>query len=357
MGLLYTRMKMFHFKDKIDSLPKEHDGILPPLHIRIKPTNVCNHNCRYCAYRVSNLQLGKDMVARDSIPKEKMFEIIEDLKQMGVKAVSFSGGGEPFCYPYLLDTVKRLIKADIKFSSLTNGSLLIKGELAEIFAHSATWLRVSLDGWNDESYSSYRGVKKGEFTKVMNNIVNFKELGGKCYLGVVIIVDEHNASHIYELIKKFYNARVDSVKVSPCIVSNNGTENNNYHRAFFNNAKEQINRAMKDFIQEGFEIFDAYHELDDKFKKDYDWCPYLQMLLVIGADLNIYPCQDKAYNLEEGLIGSINNERFRDFWFRDKDKFFKINPSIHCNHHCVANSKNQLILEYLNADKEHLGFV
>ena len=40
MGNFYTQMKIFHFKDKIDSLPRENKKILPPIHIRIKPTNV-----------------------------------------------------------------------------------------------------------------------------------------------------------------------------------------------------------------------------------------------------------------------------------------------------------------------------
>jgi radical SAM protein with 4Fe4S-binding SPASM domain len=77
-------------------------------------------------------------------------------------------------------------------------------------------------------------------------------------------------------------------------------------------------------------------------KKEYTWFPYSQILPVIGADLNIYPCQDKAYNLEEGLVGSIKEQRFKDFWFSDKNQFFKINPSLHCNHHCVANLKNKI---------------
>ena len=89
----------------------------------------------------------------------------------------------------------------------------------------------------------------------------------------------------------------------------------------------------------------------------WQWCPYLQILPVIGADLNVYPCQDKAYNIEDGLMGSIKSQRFKEFWFSHKDKFFKINPSIHCSHHCVANAKNKLILDYLNIDEEHLDFV
>ena len=186
---------------------------------------------------------------------------------------------------------------------------------------------------------------------------DFKKFRGKCYLGVSFVIDEHNARQVYPFIRKLKDIGVNSVKISPCIVSNDGAENNAYHKPFFDPVKEEARRAIADFADATFEIFDAYHELDVKFKKDYSWCPYLQILPVIGADLNVYPCQDKAYNLDEGLIGSIKDRRFKDFWFDDKSKFFKINPSAHCNHHCVANEKNHLVIDYLSADKEHLAFV
>lgn len=356
MGLLYTKTKIFHFKEKMDSLPKAIKSIEAPLHIRIKPTNVCAHNCWYCAYRADNIQLGKDMVARDFIPKDKMMEIIDDLIEMDVKAVTFSGGGDPFYYPFLLNSVKRLSQMDIKFASLTNGSKL-QGELASVFAHSGTWLRISVDGWDEESYSQYRGVPKGEFTKVMKNMEDFVKINGKCLLGIVVIVDNKNSHHIYDLVKSLRDIGINSVKVAPCIVSNVGRENNEYHAPIFKLVKDQIQKAIEEFTVEGFEIFDSYHEQLETFKKDYKWCPYIQINPVIGADLNVYSCHDKAYNLEEGLLGSIKDRRFKDFWFLDKNNFFKINPSKLCNHHCVVNEKNRLILDYLNADEEHLGFV
>ncbi|MBF0456544.1 MAG: radical SAM protein [Nitrospirae bacterium] len=356
MGLLYSKMKIFHFKDKIDSLAPGVDKILPPVQIRIKPTNRCGHNCRYCAYRAKNLQIGKDMNLADSIPKDKMLELIDDIIDMGVRSVTFSGGGDPFCYPFLIDTVTKLSNSPVKFASLTNGANL-NGEIAEIFAAKATWLRISIDGWDDESYSAYRAVKHGEFTRVMNNIGMFKKLPGRCFLGVVIVVDKKNAPHVYDFIKRLKDTGVDSVKISPCIVSNTGVENNLYHRDIFQSVKEQTIRARRDFVDSAFEIFDAYHELHNKFDKDYTWCPYIQILPIIGADLNVYSCQDKAYNLEEGLIGSVKNMGFKELWFSDKWKFFRINPSIHCNHHCVSNENNRLIIEYLNADLEHLDFV
>ena len=296
------------------------------------------------------------MVSRDYIPKHKMFEILDDIADMGVKSVTLSGGGEPFCYPFLLDVTQKLIEHKIKFASLTNGSLL-KGVIAETFAHNATWLRISMDGWDDASYAKYRGVQQGIFSQIMSNIEAFKRINGSCLLGACIIVDKINATHIFDFTKKLKDAGVNSVKISPVIVNNSGAENNIYHRPIFDVVKEQTQKAVDELTDAAFDVFDSYHLLDNKFTKEYSWCPYLQILPVIGADLNIYPCQDKAYNLEEGLLGSIRDCRFKDFWFSDKNTFFKINPSRDCNHHCVANEKNTLILEYLNVDFNHCEFV
>ena len=108
MSSKYSNIKIFHYQDKLDNLTLDTQVIKAPLHIRIKPTNVCNHNCWYCAYKVDYLQLGQDMVERDYIPEDKMMEIINDCAEMGVKAITFSGGGEPFTYKYFLQTIKKL---------------------------------------------------------------------------------------------------------------------------------------------------------------------------------------------------------------------------------------------------------
>jgi MoaA/NifB/PqqE/SkfB family radical SAM enzyme len=349
-------MKIFHYKDKLDSLPCENDKITPPIHVRIKPTNICNHNCWYCAYRADHMQLGQDMVVRDMIPRDKMMEIVEDLSEMGIRAVTFSGGGEPLLYPHLADAVKKLIESNISFATLTNGARL-SGEIAELFAYNGTWVRISMDGWDNKSYTKYRGCNDGEYTRIIGNIESFIKLNGNCLLGISLILDKDNAKYVAQQLKFFKSMGVNSVKVGAAIVSNDSLESNEYHRPFFAVTKKLIADAKEELQDVSFEIFDAYHELEDNYDKDYTWCPYLQILPVIGADLNIYPCQDKAYNLKNGLLGSIKDQRFKDFWFSDKDNFFNIVPNRDCKHHCVANSKNKLILEYLDADKGHLGFV
>lgn len=349
---LYTKYKIFHFKDKLDSLPLDKK-IMPPIHIRIKPTNVCNHSCWFCAYKDPNMQLGKDMVERDFIPESKMLEIISDCESMGVKAITFSGGGEPLVYKYMPQTLRALAKTNIKFATLTNGARL-NGEVAEIFAFKGTWVRVSMDGFDNASYVKFRSTGKNEFDKIIKNMQSFKKLGGPCNLGVSYIAGQENYHAIYDMAKILSDIGVDSLKIAPTITDNSSLKTNEYHKEIYDKVKEQVAKAIADFGGK-IEIYDSYHYQLKSFEKSYDWCPFCQILMVIGADLNIYPCQDKAYNLDEALLGSIKESSFKQWWENSKEAFFKINPQKVCNHHCVANDKNEMILEYLNAG--HLGFV
>ena len=40
MSILNTNLKIFNYPDKIRSLPGDVDAVLPPVHVRIKPTNI-----------------------------------------------------------------------------------------------------------------------------------------------------------------------------------------------------------------------------------------------------------------------------------------------------------------------------
>ncbi len=352
----YSRMKIFHYPEKLASLPEAGGTTLPPLHLRIKPTNVCGHRCRYCSYRNPGLQLGSGMERGDSIPRDRILEIMDDVVTMGVRAVTFSGGGDPFCYPYLGEAAERLAASPVRFAALTNGARL-EGDAAAIFARSASWVRISLDGWDAASYARYRGVSETEFGRVLENMRRFRGLGGGCHLGVSLIIDHENAPHVHELIGLVRSAGADSVKVSPCVVSDDAVKANAYHEPFYEQVVAQVEAARRDTASDAFEIHSVYHPHETAFDKAYGWCPYVQILTVIGADLGVYACQDKAYNRETGLLGSLEHMRFRDFWLSHREKFFTIHPSRDCNHHCVADGKNCLVLDYLDAGGEHGEFV
>lgn len=354
MSRLYSNLKFLRYTDRLDAL-REH-RMAAPVHIRIKPINHCNHDCWYCAYRVTNLQLGEDIDYKDKIPEAKMFEIVEDVIEMGIKAITFSGGGEPMLYKPLPEVVKRLAEGGVKVASLTNGSNL-KGRMADAFGEYGTWVRISTDAWDDASFAKSRSIKEGEFTTLLRHMSDFSSRGSKCTLGISFIIDETNCEHLYDACVLFKQAGVDHVKLSGVVVSNSGVENNAYHARIRERVEPQIAKATN-LSDERFSVIDHYHELEERFDKHYHSCPYLMYLTVIGADSVVYTCQDKAFT-QDGTLGSIKDRRFKDFWFSEKNRqrVFGLDPSRVCNHHCVTHGKNLAIHDVLGLDPDHGAFV
>lgn len=354
METLYSSLKFLRFLDRLEALREGRPAA--PAHVRIKPTNRCNHNCWYCAYRTDDLKLGEDMDERDSIPATKMAEIVDDLIAMKVAAVTFSGGGEPLLYKPLPETITRLAAGGIRVATLTNGANL-KGRVAEALAAHATWTRVSVDAWDDESYVKSRGARKGEFTRLLQNMRAFVATGTRCVLGVSFIIGRENHHRIAEVCRLFKNVGVNHVKLSAAVVGNNVGENNRYHREFATVAHAQIEEALT-LAGPGFSVLNHYHELEERFEKPYTSCPFLRFLTVIGADLNVYTCQDKAYT-RDGTLGSIADRRFSEFWLsrETQAKIAAFDPSRLCGHHCVAHAKNLALHEYLSLNPDHGTFV
>ena len=355
MSQVYGALKFLRFSDHLEAVRDRR--LIAPVHVRIKPINRCNHDCWYCAYRVGNLDLGSDMNEDDSIPEDRMMGIADDLVAMGVKAVTFSGGGEPLLYKPLPRVIARLAAGGVKVASLTNGSNL-KGAMADAFAAHGTWVRVSVDAWDDESYQKSRGVKGDAFTRLLDNMQGFAARGSACTLGVSFIVSEGNHQRVYEICRLFKDVGVHHVKVSGAVVANDLAANNRYHRAIMETVSEQIARATRDLNDQAFSVVNHYHELEERFEKDYHICPFTQFLTVIGADQSVYSCQDKAYT-DAGLLGSFKESTFKEFWFseRTRDAVWGLDPSRSCQHHCVAHAKNQAILDYLAIDPDHGMFV
>ncbi len=354
MARVYSGLKFLLYPDRLAAI--REGRACAPVHVRIKPTNRCNHNCWYCAYRADNLQLGEGMDEADQIAPEKMFEIARDVVDMGVKAVTFSGGGEPLLYKPLPEIIEYLSSNGVRVGALTNGSNL-KGKMADSFAQHGTWIRVSLDAYDDASYAESRTVKVGRFSELLRNIQDFAARRSSCVLGVSFIITEMNAPHIYSVCRLLKEAGVSHVKLSAVVVGNENQGNSVYHTSIRSLAALQIERA-KELEDDQFHIVDHYHELAERFQKTYDSCPFSHLLTVIGADGGVYICQDKAYT-DGGRLGSVSTQSFKEFWFSQEacDRRQAISPSRNCGHHCVAHGKNLALLDMLSLDPAHIPFV
>lgn len=348
----YSNLKIFAH---LDELQKVKSGErIAPIYVRIKPTNRCNQNCYYCHYRSPYLELDQ-YNPYDEIPRKKMLEIISDFKEMGVKAVTFSGGGEPLLYPYIEEAMEAVLDAGIDLSIITNGSLL-SGRKAELLAR-AKWVRVSQESGCAETYSKIRGVGKEAFELLCNNISNFaKEKNVDCELGVNFVIGPENYKEVYYTGKLMQELGANHIKYT-AMMSNNAEK---MHEPFKADVINQIHKLIDENMTD-FRIVNLYESdfnSNAVFGRNYNLCGIKDYVTVIAANSKIYYCHDKAY-LSQGEIGDLTHQSFREVWFSDEttNKFLSFDPQKTCQHHCVYDDRNELLKQYYDLDYQHINFI
>lgn len=135
---------------------KTHKKLLP-IHIQILPTNKCNLNCDYCSCSERDKGLEIDF--------ETTKRIIDKCKNLGTKAVTITGGGEPLLYSYFDELVDYFAQKNIKMGLVTNGFFLYKAN--KISLSKITWCRISNDD-NRNFEESYRNRLKNVVTNTPN---------------------------------------------------------------------------------------------------------------------------------------------------------------------------------------------
>lgn len=357
----YSDLKIVQFPEKIQSF---HDGIISaPIYVRIKPINRCNQDCHFCCYaqswRKSSSQtdeidhivseMHRDMNESDTMPTAKAFELIDDLKEMGVKAVTFSGGGEPLLHKDIVAIMERVVAHGIDLSIITNGQLL-RGTRADILG-KAKWVRVSMDYTNAEQMILSRRVKERAFTDTMANLKSFAALKDPgCDLGVNYIVHKANFEGLADFARTLKESGVENVRFSPMVVP----EFVEYHTPIKSRVEEQLKDAQN-LIDERFTINSTYelHSTSKSHLRKYSSCLFMQTVPVVGADQVVYACHNKAYDMT-GAIGSIKDRRFKDLWFSPEARkvFDNLNPKKVCLHECANDNKNLIFhnLASMHAD-------
>lgn len=349
---VYNVSKIAFHKDKIKSLSKGE--VTAPICVRIKPTNKCDHQCFYCAYILGNdCPVSETFNPKDEIPRDKMLEIIRDFKEMGVKSIVFSGGGEPLIYPYIVEVFKKIIEYGIDFGVITNGQKL-RGEKAELLKN-AKWVRISSGEINPKTFAETRKRPETWFYELQENIKNFAKIKGpNCELGINFVVQAKNANQVYESAKYFKSIGVNHVKFTPVYRQSDFLE---YHKPIKQLVIDQIERARKELEDDNFFIYDTYKsdfESGGLEKRNYPKCYTMQIIPVIGADSVVYFCHDKAY-MKSGILGSIKNRSFKDLWFSKEAKriFDNFDHKKGCKHHCTYDFKN-ILVENLKKNPEKL---
>ncbi len=264
---------------------------------------------------------------------------MNDLQDMGTKAVTFSGGGEPLLHPDIVNIMNVALTNGLDLSIITNGQLL-SGERAQTLSNSK-WVRVSIDYTTPKEMMESRNVSEKSFEQVLDNLRHFARIKSSITdLGVNFIVTQYNHAGLIPFAKILKECGVENIRFAPVYVSNF----REYHELIAPRVRDQL-KEIQVICDSRFSVNSTY-DLDSPSKlpsHPFTCCLYAQTVPVVGADLNVYACHNTAYS-EHGKIGCIRDQSFKDLWFgaEAKAKLIALNPSVVCRHECANHHKVEL---------------
>jgi cyclic pyranopterin phosphate synthase len=177
--------KMFWHLDRLGQWHQTGDTF-PPL-IEINPTNYCNMACRWCITanahvsnpamtpeeRAERLRIIDPNSAASEHPERlrgldfrDLSRFLHEAKAMGLRAVTWSGGGEPTFYRHFEDAVVAAADAGLEQGLMTNG--LYPSSYVSVLGTRLRWMRVSLDTMDEAKYEYHKRTKG--FPAVLRNI-------------------------------------------------------------------------------------------------------------------------------------------------------------------------------------------
>lgn len=107
-----------------------------PIGIEISPSGVCQASCDFCFYANTG-ELGAHR--KVFLGKERVLRLFEECYSIGVKAITWTGGGEPSLHPNIAWFVYQAYKNDLKQGMFTNALAMPAYDAAQL-----SWIRVTM---------------------------------------------------------------------------------------------------------------------------------------------------------------------------------------------------------------------
>lgn len=133
-----------------------------PHNMLVELTNICNHQCIFCAHKKMHRRKGY-------CQKERMTRIIKEAYELGTREIGFYLTGEPFLCKDLNYYIK--LCSDLGFEYIyitTNGVLANVENVKSAIEFGLSSIKFSINAATRETYKIIHG--RDDFDKVVNNI-------------------------------------------------------------------------------------------------------------------------------------------------------------------------------------------
>lgn len=328
-----------------------------PLYVEITPIGSCNHRCTFCSV---------DYIGYKSIKQDEkiLSKRIREMAKLGVKSIMFAGEGEPTLYKPLPNILDVCSEVGIDTSLTTNAVAINKNTLNN-YLKNCSWIKVSINAGDKETYAKIHQTKADDFDKVVNNLTLAsklkKEHNYKCTIGAQMLLLPENKDSAINLAKKMRDAGVDYLVIKPYTQSLYGTS-----RVYEGLTYEKMMYLQKELATLETKNFKVIFRANTMKKLEEEKQPYSKCLATpyfwsyIMADGSVYGCS--AYlNNKEFNYGNINTQSFQEIWEGQSRKegvnFVENKLDIsQCRKNCRMDEVNRYLWN-LKHPSSHVNFI
>lgn len=323
-----------------------------PIELEVGLSGACNHRCIFCA--VDYMEYKPVFLSL-----KVMADNLKICGQKGVKSVIYAGEGEPLLNPNAPEIFNLTKENGIDAALSTNGVLLTE-EKASACLKSLTWVRFSIAGATEKTYSTIHRAKPGDLTKALANMESAVAVKRRqklpVTLGAQMLLLPENKAEVIELAKIMREIGLDYFTVKPFSQhpSSKAKINVDYSEA------AEIWRELHNYETEDFKIYFRSQSIENLTqKKSYDECHGLPFMAHITASGDVCPCV--VFMDGDFCYGNINEETFDKIWESERareirSRFSREFISKYCRQNCRLDEMNKY-LHTLKNPGGHVNFI
>jgi len=329
---MWSQLKILQHKDILLKILNSEIAI--PTHIQFELTESCNYACTFCPWHGDSQKFDNlDFTGKRFFPTDRLLKLIDELEEIGVKAISITGAGENLIHPNFDKIIERLANSKIEFALTSNfGVKLSKSVITNLLR--AKWLRWSVNAADEQTYNKTNRPKvKDAYFISKDNIKRLIDSRGdkKVHIGASFVIGDYNKHNIEDVVKFVKTLKIDSISFRPDTPMLRVQKQYRYDEETM-----RILHKVKNYESDSFKIYINLQRLDDSKVVDDKTlkCYYSNHSIHIISNGDVYPCcmtrYDKRYR-----FGNLLDKSFKEFWFSDQrvnnyKKIFMIDcPSCH----------------------------
>jgi len=308
-----------------------------PNTIQIDLTDYCNNNCLACWCNSPLLSKERLNKPKDMLPKSLVKSLIAETHQMGLREIYFSGGGEPFMHPDILEIIQYAKGLGISCSVNTNFTLIDEEMIDKLIELGLDNLTVSIWAADAKVYKALHPNKdESDFYRIRNilYLLNSKKekLPRVKIYNVICNINYRQIVQMFDFAREVKSEFVEFTVVDTIPGATEqlilSEEQNKYIWELLSRIKDEPANSsdnhrpqilnLEHFIRRVSNPSAKQSEYDSQFIESMPcYVGWLFARIMPNGDVN------SCLKSHRFPIGNIHQQSFKEIWNSDKQRYFR----------------------------------